>query len=392
MFHKLKDFNFENKKVLLRVDFNVPIENSVIKNDSRIRKALPTINKILENNPHQLIIISHLGRPNGEYIPELSLKPVAERLSQLLGKSVYFETNPRINNIDHVSDANIVMLENLRFDRVEKENNDNFAKKLASFGEVFVLDAFGTCHREHASIVGVPKFLPSCAGLLLEKEIKFLKDNLNKPKKPFVAIIGGAKFDKIKVINSLINKVNTIIITGIMANTFLKALGKDIGDSKYDPDSIDYAKELVDKYEKKIALPVDFILGKEFTNDTESSVAGIEDDISGKIIMDIGPYTISGYKEILTKARTIVWGGPIGVFEFDKFRRGTWDIANHLATLKAVKIIAGGDSATAIETFKLEDKMTHVSTGGGASLELLAGTKLPGIEALEQNRKSFKKN
>jgi len=390
MYFTLKDVELKEKRVLVRVDFNVPIKNGVIGDDSRIRKALPTIEYILKKKAKQVIICSHLGRPDGEYKPEDSLKPVHERLETLLGQKVFFENNPRINNIVQVSDDKIVLLENLRFDKVEEDNDEEFAKKLSSFADVFVLDAFGTAHRAHASVVGSTKYLPSCAGLLMDNEIKFLREAVTKPKRPFVAIIGGAKADKIGVITSLIQKVDVLIIGGVLANTFLKAKGIDIGNSKIDKESLDFDKERLAKY-KNVSLSVDFILGRSYDKNTESRVAGISDDLRGWMILDIGPYTITGYSDILKKSKTITWAGPIGVYEFDKFRRGTWDIARCIAQTNAVKVIGGGDSADAIESFGLSDKMTHVSTGGGASLELLAGNQLPGIVALEENYIKFKK-
>ncbi len=391
MFSKLEDYDFKEKRILLRADLNVPIQNNEITNDSRIRKSIPTIKAILDKKPHQLIIISHLGRPKGEYSPELSLKPVAEHLQKLLGQKIHFETNPRINNLTGVPDEKIVMLENLRFDNVEIDNDDFFAHKLAGFADVFVLDAFGAVHRNHASIVGVPKYIPSCAGLLLEREISYLRDTLSKPEKPYVAIIGGAKTDKEKVIDVLLEKVDMLIVGGVLANTFLKAKGFNIGKSKFSNEFIEHAKQLIEKYPNKIAVPVDFIIGNKFSEDAEARVAGIKDNIDSWMILDIGPYTISGYIKILNKAKTVFWAGPIGVFEYEKFRRGTWDIARNLAELDITKIIGGGESAAAIEFFKLQDKMTHVSTGGGAALELISGNVLPGIKALEENYEKFKK-
>lgn len=391
MYFKLKDFNFKNKKVLLRVDFNVPIKNNTIKDDSRIKKALPTIKYILEQNPKQLIILSHLGRPKNNE-PEFSLRPVCNRLNELLGIEFFFNTNPNIRNISTLPDFQRIMLENIRFDKGEEENDLELAKKISAFGDLFVFDAFGVCHRDQASVTGIPKFLPSCMGFLMEKEVTFLKEKMKKPEKPFVAIIGGAKEDKISVIDRLIEKVDTLIIGGVLANTFLKAKGHNIGNSKYSLETLDYAKKLLEKYPNKIALPVDFICAETFSENSRTRCAGISDDISGWMIMDIGPYTITGYKEILSKSKTVVWAGPIGVFEWEAFKRGTWDLARHLAELNITKIIGGGDSGEAIIKFGLEDKMTLVSTGGGASLELLSGKEMPGIKALEDNYKKFKKN
>jgi phosphoglycerate kinase len=391
MFFKLKDFNFKDKRVLIRVDFNVPVDkNNNITDDTRIRKTLPTINHILEKKARQLIFVSHFGRPEGEYNPDFSLKPVCKRLGELLRREVVLESNPRVKNITHITDSPLVMLENIRFDKAEDENDLALTEKLVSFADLFVFDAFGVCHRNQASVSGVPKFLPSCAGLLMEKEVEFLRDDMQEPSKPFVAIIGGAKEDKIGVIDRLVQKVDTLIIGGVLANTFLKAKGVDIGASKYSQETFNYAKSLLDKYHDKIALPVDFILSDKFSADSATKCAGVNERIDGWMIMDIGPYTISGYKKILSKAKTVVWAGPIGVFEWEPFRRGTWDIARHLAGLNIIKVIGGGDSGEAIEKMGLADKMSLVSTGGGASLELLAGHTLPGIVALEENYEKFK--
>lgn len=362
----------------------------MIQDDSRIKKTLPTLNYVLSKNPKQVILVSHFGRPDGQYKPEFSLRPVCQRLTQLLAKEVYLESNPLARNIPALSPNKLEMLENIRFDKGEEENDDALSAKLAGFADVFVFDAFGVSHRKQASVTGVPKYIPSCAGLLMQKEVEFLRDNLKSPKKPFVAIIGGAKEDKIGVIDALIQKVDTLIVGGILANTFLKAKGIGIGSSKFSKETLDYAKNLLQKYPSKIALPVDFILADKFAEDASTRCAGTSDDLTGWMIMDIGPYTISGYKEILSNAKTVVWCGPIGVFEWDRFRRGTWDLARHIAELEAVKVIGGGDSGDAIDRFGLSDKMTLVSTGGGASLEVLSGKALPGITALEENYEKFK--
>ncbi len=390
MFFRFEDFNFEGKRVLLRTDFNVPLSQGQIVNDSRIRKTLPTINSILKQNPHQLIILSHLDRPGGDYNPELSLRPVAEHLQKLLNKDVYFEINPRVNNITTIPEEKIVVLENLRFDKVEENNDIGFSRKLAGFADLFVFDAFGVSHRTHASVVGVPQLIPTCAGLLMEKEISFLGEKMEKPERPFIAIIGGAKQGKIRAIEKLLQKADHLIIGGVLANTFLKAEGYHIGTSKYSEEDLEYAKQLIQQFPSRIDLPVDYIIADKFAKDAQTRVAGNKDNIDGWKILDIGPYTISGYKKLLGQAKTVVWAGPVGVFEWESFRRGTWDIANYLARLNITKIIGGGESAAAIEYFNLEKKMTHVSTGGGASLELLAGNELPGIRALQDNYNQFK--
>ena len=385
MFFKLKDFNFSKKRVLVRVDFNVPISNGKIGDDSRIRNSLPTIEYVLKQGADQIILISHFGNPKNKNDTEYSLLPVCNRLEQLLRRKV------ELVNDFNVGKNKIIMLENLRFYKGETENDYEFAKKLADLADLFVFDAFGVAHREHASISAIQKYLPSCAGLLLQKEISFLGEDMKTPKRPFVAIIGGAKPDKINVIGNLIGKVDTLIIAGILANTFLKAKGHDIGSSKYNKESINAARKLISSFSKKIVLPEDFVLGEKFTENTKTKIAYLDDKLNGWMIMDIGIETIKTFKEILNKAKTVVWAGPIGVFEFEKFRHGSLEIATHLAKLNITKIIGGGDSGEAIESFGLTSKMTHVSTGGGASLELLAGHSLPGIKALENNYKKFKK-
>lgn len=372
--------NFKDKKVLIRVDFNIPIKSGKITDDSRIKEALPTIQYILNQNPKQVIIISHLGRPKDNKDKSCSMQKPASRLSSLIKKKVYFEKNTELRNLK-LPDEKIIVLENLRYDLGEEKNNDVFAKKLASYADLFVFDAFGVAHREHASVVGIPKYLPSCFGLLMKKEILHLKTEMTHPKKPFVAIIGGAKSDKISVINELLKKVNYLIVGGVLANTFLKANGVDVGLSKFDSESLDFAKKMLKKYPEKIKLPIDYITGLEFSEKTKYSIEKGR-KIKG-MIMDIGPHTIESYKKILSKAKTIVWAGPIGVFEFKKFERGTKEIAKFISTLNATTIIGGGDSGEAIHKYKLEKKITHISTGGGASLEMLSGKKLPALNAIK---------
>jgi phosphoglycerate kinase len=391
MFFKLKDFDFSNKRVLVRVDFNVPVDKANnITDDSRIKKTLPTLKYILDKKPKQLIIISHFGRPEGEYKPEFSLKNVAKRLQELLLKEVYLMPIPKAADIPKLPNNKIIMLDNLRFDKGEEANDDSLAKKLADFGDLFVFDAFGVSHRDQASVTGVPKYIPACAGLLMEKEVEFLKDVVDDPKKPFTAIIGGAKEDKIAVIDKLINKVDNLIVGGVLANTFMTAKGQNIGASKFSKESLIYATKLINQYGNKIHTPVDFIVADRFAADASTRCAGLSDNIDGWMIMDIGPYTIAGYKQILSQSKTVIWAGPIGVFEFEPFKRGTLDIATHLAGLDIIKVIGGGDSSEAIEKFGLAGKMSHVSTGGGASLELLSGKVLPGVKALEENYTRFK--
>ena len=388
----VKDIDIAGKKVLVRCDFNVPLdkETGVITDNRRIRAALPTIQYLLDNNA-KVILCSHLGRPKGEFNPKYSLKPVAEELTKLLNievklaKDVIGEDAKEL--VDNIKEGEIVLLENVRFHAEEEKNDANFAKALADFAEVYVNDAFGTSHRPHGSTAGVADYLPAVSGFLIEKELEFLGGALENPKKPFVAILGGAKVsDKIGVIENLIEKVDTLIIGGGMAYTFFKAKGYGIGTSICEDDKIDLAKSLLEKAEAKgvkLLLPVDNKAAKEFSNDSEYiEVASneIPDDYMG---MDIGSKTIENFKEVLKDAKTVVWNGPLGVFEFDNFAVGTNEVAKILGNIDAITIIGGGDSAAAIEKMGLADKMTHISTGGGASLEFLEGKTLPGIDCLQ---------
>lgn len=395
-FLTLKDMDSANKKVIVRADFNVPIDhNGIITSDKRIKAVLPTIKYLLDKNC-QIILMSHLGKPQKllkkdktvvEVKAKLSLKPVAERLSELLKREVTFLYDC-IN--ESLPNNQLILLENLRFYKEEKRNDKEFAKKLADHADFYINDAFGTCHRAHASVDAITEFLPSAAGLLLEDEIKNLTPILN-PKKPFVVIIGGAKEDKIEVIKNIINKVDHLIIGGVLSNTFLKANGIDIKSSKYSHESLEIAEELLDDYKAKIVLPMDVVVADKFDKDAISKTVSVDKIPPKSIIMDIGPKTTKLYKEKLANAKTVFWGGPIGVFEFDKFSRGTKKVAEFIASLKAVTVIGGGDSASAVEKFNLEKKMNFVSTGGGASLEFIEGKELPAIKALEENYKKFKK-
>ena len=386
----VKDIELKNKKVLVRCDFNVPMdENKNITDNRRIVAALPTIKYLLEQNC-KVVLCSHLGRPKGEFKPEFSLKPVAKELSKLLGKEVIMAEDvigeDAKNKAENLKNGEVLLLENVRFHREETDNDPEFAKKLASFGEVFVNDAFGTAHRAHASTEGVTKYLPAVSGFLIEKELKFLGEALENPERPFVAILGGSKVsDKIGVIENLLEKVDTLIIGGGMAYTFFKAQGYSVGDSLCEEDKCDLALEIMEKAkEKKVKflLPIDNKIGKEFKPDTESKTVKSTEIPDGWEGLDIGEETIKLYREELQNAKTIVWNGPLGVFEFDQFAVGTNEIAKALGDIDAIKIIGGGDSAAAVEKAGLADKMTHISTGGGASLEFLEGKKLPGIEAL----------
>ena len=386
----VKDIDLKNKKVLVRCDFNVPMdENRNITDNRRIVAALPTIKYLLEQNC-KVVLCSHLGRPKGEFKPEFSLKPVAKELSKLLGQEVIMAEDvigeDAKNKAENLKNGEVLLLENVRVHREETDNDPEFAKKLASFGEVFVNDAFGTAHRAHASTEGVTKYLPAVSGFLIEKELKFLGEALENPERPFVAILGGSKVsDKIGVIENLLEKVDTLIIGGGMAYTFFKAQGYSVGDSLCEEDKCDLALEIMEKAkEKKVKflLPIDNKIGKEFKPDTESKTVKSTEIPDGWEGLDIGEETIKLYREELQNAKTIVWNGPLGVFEFDQFAVGTNEIAKALGDIDAIKIIGGGDSAAAVEKAGLADKMTHISTGGGASLEFLEGKKLPGIEAL----------
>ena len=386
----VKDIDLKNKKVLVRCDFNVPMdENKNITDNRRIVAALPTIKYLLAQNC-KVVLCSHLGRPKGEFKPEYSLKPVAKELSKLLGKEVIMAQDvigeDAKNKAENLKNGEVLLLENVRFHRQETDNDPEFAEKLASFGEIFVNDAFGTAHRAHASTEGVTKYLPAVSGFLIEKELKFLGEALENPERPFVAILGGSKVsDKIGVIENLLEKVDTLIIGGGMAYTFFKAQGYSVGDSLCEEDKCELALEIMEKAkEKKVKflLPIDNKIGKEFKPDTESKTVKSTEIPDGWEGLDIGEETIKLYKEELQNAKTIVWNGPLGVFEFDQFAVGTNEIAKALGDIDAIKIIGGGDSAAAVEKAGLADKMTHISTGGGASLEFLEGKKLPGIEAL----------
>lgn len=388
----LKDFDFKNKKVLLRCDFNVPMKNGKITDENRIISSLPTINYLLENGA-KVILMSHLGRPKGEPKEEFSLKPVAERLTELLKNKVIFPGDNMVvsqsvkDQVDKMESGDILLLENTRFRIEEEKNGDNFAKELASLGDIFINDAFGTSHRAHASNVGVSKYLPSAVGFLVEKEIDVMGRALSAPEKPFIAILGGAKVsDKIGVIENLINIVDTIIVGGGMAYTFLKAKGYEIGKSILEEDKIDLAKELLEKAKDKnidLILPVDTIVAKEFKNDTEFKTVKVDNIPKDMMGVDIGEETIELFSNIIRTGKTIVWNGPMGVFEMENFARGTNEIAKAMSESDGITIVGGGDSASAVEKSGYGDKITHISTGGGASLELLEGKILPGIDAIE---------
>lgn len=390
----LKDYNYEGKKVLVRCDFNVPMdENKNITDDIRITSSLPTIKYLIENGA-KVILMSHLGRPKGEANPKYSLAPVAKRLSELLGKNVLFAQDDMVvservkDMLKDMKNGDVALLENTRYRKEEEKNGEEFSKDLASLGELYVNDAFGTSHRAHASNVGVSTYLPSAVGFLVEKEISIMGKALEEPERPFLAILGGAKVsDKIGVIENLINKVDSIIVGGGMAFTFLKAQGYNIGTSLLEEDKIELAKSLLEKAKANnvsLLLPVDIVVAREFKNDTEFKTVNIDnipDDMMG---LDIGEESIKLFSDEIRKAKTIVWNGPMGVFEMDNFNKGTFAIAKALAESDGITIIGGGDSASAVEKAGVADKVTHVSTGGGASLELLEGKVLPGIAAISE--------
>ncbi len=387
----IRDIDLKDKKVLVRCDFNVPLdENFNITDNRRIVGALPTIKYLLDNNC-KVILCSHLGRPKGEVKKEFSLAPVQKELSRLLGIEVKLaddiigESAKKLT--ENMKNGEVVLLENIRFDAREEANDREFAKELASMAEVYVNDAFGTAHRAHSSTAGVAEFLPAVAGFLMEKEINFLGTTLENPERPFISILGGKKVsDKIGVIDNLLEKVDTLLIGGGMAYTFVKAMGGNIGNSICEEDKSDLALRLIEKAKQKgvkLMLPVDTKIGKKFDKDTESDTVKINEIPDGWQGFDIGEETIKLYEDELAKAKTVVWNGPLGAFELDQFAVGTNKIAEFLGNLDGVTtIIGGGDSAAAIEKLGISDKFTHISTGGGASLEFLEGKKLPGVECL----------
>lgn len=389
----IEDISVKGKKVLVRCDFNVPLKDGVITDENRLVGAMPTIKHLVDNGA-KVILCSHLGKPKGEAKPELSLLPVAKRLSEMLNKEVVFADDANVvgenakKAVEAMNEGDVVLLQNTRYRKEETKNGEEFSKELASLADVFVNDAFGTAHRAHCSTVGAGEFLAERAcGYLIQKEIKFLSGAIETPERPFVAILGGAKVsDKINVINNLLDKVDTLIIGGGMAYTFLKAQGYSIGTSLLEADKVDYALEMVKKAEVKgvkLLLPVDHVTGAEFNAETEPVITEDQNIAEGFMGLDIGPKTAKMYENAVKEAKTVVWNGPMGVFEFKNFAKGTISVAEALAESDACTIIGGGDSAAAVNILGFGDKMTHISTGGGASLELLEGKELPGIVALE---------
>jgi len=387
----VKDIDFKGRNVLMRADFNVPQDASLnITDDTRIRATLPTIEYILNNGAARLVLMSHLGRPDGKAVAKYSLAPVAKRLVELLGQPVKFVSDcvgETVKKEVSAAKEKVVLLENLRFHSEEEANDPAFARHLADLGDIFVNDAFGTAHRAHASTEGVTHYLKSAAGFLLGKEIEYLGSAVADPRRPFIVILGGAKVsDKIAVIENLLPKCDSIIIGGGMAYTFLKAQGKNIGKSKLEQDKLELAKEILLKaaeLKKEILLPVDNLIVESIDVSAKSEICG-ENIPEGRMAVDIGPQTVKLFNAKLAGAKTIVWNGPLGIFEMEPFSKGTKAVAEFIAGLDAVTIIGGGDTAAAVAKFGLEKRMTHISTGGGASLEFLEGKKLPGVAALAE--------
>lgn len=383
----VRDIDLRGKRVLMRVDFNVPMDKGVVTDDKRIRAALPTIQYVLDQGA-ALILMSHLGRPKGTgFDPEFSLKPAAEALSKLLGRPVQMAPDCVGPEVEAMAQAlqpgDVLMLENTRFHKGEEKNDLELAKQMARLGDVYVNDAFGSAHRAHASTEGVARFLPAVSGFLMEQELEYLSRATDNPAHPYVAILGGAKIsDKIAVVENLLTKCDTLIIGGGMANTFLAAKGYNMQESLVEPGSIDTAKAILEKAGAKILLPVDAVVADRFDAEANSQVVDVGKIPAGWRMLDIGPKSVAKFGEALKPAKLVVWNGPMGVFEFPKFAEGTFAIARLLAELDAITVIGGGDSASAVKKAGVAKKMTHVSTGGGASLEFLEGKVLPGVAAL----------
>jgi phosphoglycerate kinase len=389
MFNKktIRDIDVRGKRVLVRVDYNVPIKEGKVGDDTRIRAAMPTLDYLLEQGA-SLILCSHLGRPKGGPDPKYSLRPVADHLSSLMGKPVAFAEDCIGPAAEQAAKAlqpgDVLLLENTRFHPEEEKNNPEMARQLAALADVYVNDAFGSAHRAHASTEGVARFLPGVSGFLMEKEIQYLGQAIADPKRPFVAILGGAKIsDKIGVIRNLLSKADQILIGGGMANTFFKAQGYPVGDSLVEEEALETARQLVQEGSAKLRLPVDVVIAEKFDAGAEMKVMPMGPVPNGWRILDIGPQTVQAYTKPISNAGTIVWNGPMGVFEFPRFAEGTFGIAKAVAESGAVSIVGGGESVAAVKQSGLANKITHISTGGGASLEMLEGIVLPGVAALQ---------
>ncbi len=392
MYFRMNDFDFNGKKVLVRVDMNVPMDDEGnITNDKRIKQSVPTIKKLLADGAKQIILMTHIGRPK-EREKKLSTKNVAKYLSDILGEEIKFVEGWSTQDIED----KIVFLENLRFNPAEKSKDDEeknaFGKQLAGLADYYVNDAFSNSHRDHASMYSVPQLIPGCASEQLEKEVSRIKTSIDNPERPMVSIIAGLKADKLNAVKNLINKADKILVAGALAFTLLKAFGKEVGASKIDDEGLKEFSGLVEeiKNSDKILLPVDAVVANRFEADAEAKIVSVDEIPKEWMALDIGPETIKLFNEELSKAKTIVWNGPIGVFEFEKFAEGTKKIAEHIANLDAVKIVGGGDSAAAVAELGLEDKMTLVSTGGGASLKMIEGKELKALKALEDSYRKFK--
>jgi phosphoglycerate kinase len=382
----VRDIDLKGKRVLMRVDFNVPMAQGVVTDDKRIRAALPTIQYVLDQGA-SLILMSHLGRPKGGADPQFSLKAAAETLGKLLGRPIQMAPDCIGPEVEALAKAlkpgEVLMLENVRFHKEEEKNDPEFARKLASLGDVYVNDAFGSAHRAHASTEGVARYLPAVSGFLMEKELEYLSRATENPARPYVAILGGAKIsDKIAVVENLLNRCDTLIIGGGMANTFLAAKGYNMQESLVEEGSLETARAIMDKAGGKLSLPVDAVVADKFEADANSQVVDVDKVPAGWRVLDIGPKSIERFGDVLKDAKLVVWNGPMGVFEFPKFAEGTFAIARLLATTNATTVIGGGDSASAVKKAGVAKQMTHVSTGGGASLEFLEGKQLPGVAAL----------
>ncbi|WP_019121146.1 phosphoglycerate kinase [Brevibacillus massiliensis] len=386
----IRDIDLAGKRVFCRVDFNVPMQDGVITDDTRIRAAVPTITYLTKAGA-KVILASHFGRPKGEVVEEMRLTAVAEHLSKLLGqpvKKLADSTGPEVAAaVREMKDGDVILLENVRFHAGEEKNDPELAKEFASLADVFVNDAFGTAHRAHASTAGIAQYIPAVAGLLMEKELQFLGGALSNPDRPFTAIVGGAKVkDKIAVIENLLTKVDTLIIGGGMANTFIKAQGYSVGASLCEDDKLELARSLMEQAKQRgvqLLMPTDVVVADRFAADAETKTVSIDAIPDGWMALDIGPATVKTFREAILASKTVVWNGPMGVFELDKFASGTVEVAKAMAECAGTTIIGGGDSVAAVEKAGVADRMTHISTGGGASLEFMEGKDLPGVTVLQ---------